>query len=98
MQKTFTFELNYNFLLSLSVYSNETLVTGLTLLIDGQKSSWRLTKSWLAHVKSLIDVDYLKNIIIVRSDAFWDKQRVESCTKAQKLGEVSHINSLTIES
>ena len=28
------------------------------------------------------------NFIMIRPDAFWDKQRVENCAKTQKKGEV----------
>ena len=80
-------ELCVNFIIE--ALSHRTLLNGLIVVVDGQKSSWRLTKSWLAHVQSLIDVDYIKNILVIRHDAFWDKQRVESCTKTQKPGEVS---------
>lgn len=69
--------------------SHETLLAGLSVVIDAQRTSWRLTKAWIAHVQSLIDVDYAKQILVIRPDAFWDKQRVESCTKTEKPGEVS---------
>lgn len=82
-------ELCVNFIVD--ALNHETLLKGLVVVIDAQKSSWRLTKSWIAHVQSLIDVDYTKNILVIRHDAFWDKQRVESCTKSQKPGEVSWI-------
>lgn len=69
--------------------SPETLNNGLLLLIDAQKSNYRLTNIWIEHVESIVDPDYLKLMIVIRPDAFWDKQRMDSCTKPQKRGEVS---------
>lgn len=41
----------------------------------------------IRHVTPLIG-ESLANVIVVRPDAFWDKQHVENCAKAQKKGEV----------
>jgi hypothetical protein len=32
-------------------------------------------------------------IIVLRPEAFWDKQRVDNCTRTQKEGEVTADNS-----
>lgn len=77
----------------LETLSHETLSNGLTIVIDAQKCSWRLARIWIQHVQSLVDVDYLKSLIVIRPDAFWDKQRVENCAKAQKKGEVSQSHA-----
>lgn len=72
--------------------SHETLNNGLVLLIDAQKSSHRLTNTWIEHVQSIVDPDYLKLMLVIRPDAFWDKQRMDNyCTKPQKKGEVSSV-------
>lgn len=67
----------------------ETLNAGLCVVIDAQKSSHRLTNIWIEHVQSIVDPDYLKILLVIRSDVFWDKQRMDNCTKPQKKGEVS---------
>lgn len=67
----------------------ETLNNGLLLLIDAQKSNYRLTNTWIEHVESIVDPDYLKLMLVIRPDAFWDKQRMDNCAKPQKKGEVS---------
>lgn len=41
----------------------------------------------IRHVTALIG-ENLSNVIVVRPDAFWDKQHVENCAKIQKKGEV----------
>lgn len=71
--------------------NTNTLNDGLLLLIDAQKSNYRLTNIWIEHVESIVDPDYLKLILVIRPDAFWDKQRMDNCTKPQKKGEVSFI-------
>ncbi len=68
-------------------YSNESLNGGLVVVIDGQKCSWRMTRLVIRHVTTLIG-ENLSNAIVVRPDAFWDKQHVENCAKTQKKGEV----------
>lgn len=30
----------------------------------------------------------LASLLVIRPDAFWDKQRVDSCARAQRQGEV----------
>uniref|UniRef100_A0A336K5I0 CSON014777 protein n=1 Tax=Culicoides sonorensis TaxID=179676 RepID=A0A336K5I0_CULSO len=65
----------------------ETLNNGLLLVIDAQKSNARLTNTWIEHVQSVVDPDYLKLMLVIRPDAFWDKQRMDNCTKPQKKGE-----------
>lgn len=67
----------------------DTLNNGLLVLIDAQKSNHRLTNVWIEHVESIVDPDYLKLMLVIRPDAFWDKQRMDNCAKPQKKGEVS---------
>lgn len=67
--------------------SNESLNGGLVVVIDGQKCSWRMVRLVIRHVTTLVGAN-LSNVIVVRPDAFWDKQHVENCAKTQKKGEV----------
>lgn len=76
-------------------FSNESLNGGLVVVIDGQKCSWRMARLVIRHVTALIG-DNLSNVIVVRPDAFWDKQHVENCAKTQKKGEVD-MQSACIE-
>lgn len=71
--------------------SNESLNGGLVVVIDGQKCSWRMARLVIRHVTAIIG-ENLSNVIVVRPDAFWDKQHVvENCAKSQKKGEVFYL-------
>lgn len=78
-------ELCVNYLLD--ALSSETKSNGLTVILDAQKCSWRVTRAHVRHVTLLFDKN-LNNLIVIRPDAFWDKQRVENCAKAYKKQEV----------
>lgn len=79
-------ELCVNYLLD--ALSSETKSNGLTVILDAQKCSWRVTRAHVRHVTLLFDKN-LNNLIVIRPDAFWDKQRVENCAKAYKKQEVN---------
>ncbi|GAB0100258.1 SEC14 domain and spectrin repeat-containing protein 1 [Sergentomyia squamirostris] len=69
----------------LSTLSDETKNCGFTVIVEAQKCSWRLAKMHM-RATSLIGTN-LACLIVIRPDAFWDKQRVENCTKTNKAGE-----------
>lgn len=68
--------------------------TQFVLLVDTQKCSNRIARSTLRHIEHIVDSapvnpdsggsdsGLLLSIVVVRSDAFWDKQLVDNCTKA----------------
>lgn len=62
------------------------------VIIDAQKCSWRLARAHIRHVTQLVEKHLIK-LIVIRPDAFWDKQRVENCAKTYKKGEVSKEKS-----
>lgn len=72
-------------------YSNETKRKGLTVIVDAQKGPWRVAKSCMRQVTTIMAQPELAKLLILRPDAFWDKQRVENCTNIQTDGEVNHL-------
>lgn len=75
--------------------SDQSKSEGLIIVIDAQKCSWRLARTHMRYVISLIQKN-LANIIVIRPDVFWDKQRVENCAKSHKKGEVRFCLFLTL--
>ncbi|XP_050539080.1 SEC14 domain and spectrin repeat-containing protein 1-B [Daktulosphaira vitifoliae] len=69
-----------------SIYSPETRQTGFCVLLDAQRSTWKTTKSVMHKVLDVLDVN-IGAMIVVRLDVFWDKQRVDNCTKTRTEGE-----------
>lgn len=72
------------------IYSPETRQTGLCVVLDAQRSTWKTTKSVMHKVFEILDVN-VGAMLIVKLDVFWDKQRVENCTKSRTEGEVIYI-------
>ncbi|XP_025418579.1 SEC14 domain and spectrin repeat-containing protein 1-B isoform X2 [Sipha flava] len=70
----------------LSLFSPETRQSGLCVVLDAQRSTWKTTKSVMHKVFEILDVN-IGTMLIVRLDVFWDKQRVENCTKSRTEGE-----------
>lgn len=58
--------------------------------MDGQRGSWRLARALIRQIKQLLD-QKMSNMIVLRSDAFWAKQRIDHCTKQEKDKEVNMI-------
>lgn len=73
--------------------SEETLKDGLDAIVDGQRCGWRTTKTTVESVTTILG-DKLRKLYIVRPDGFWDKQRLENCTKAQKNKDVCRFISI----
>lgn len=71
-----------------SIFNPETRRNGFTILVDGQRNAWRVARACIRHISLSLGPD-LANLIVLRPDAFWDKQRVDNCTKSHKEGEVS---------
>lgn len=71
------------------MYSNsdDTLKNGLNAIVDAQKCGSRSAKLTAEFVAEILG-DKLKKLYIVRPDGFWDKQRLENCTKSQKYKDV----------
>lgn len=62
----------------------------MAVLVDGQRGSWRLARALIRQIKQLLD-QKMSNMIVLRSDAFWAKQRIDHCTKQEKDKEVNMI-------
>lgn len=85
--------------------SSSSPFTQFTLLVDTQKCSHRLTRWTLRHIQQIVaqvcQRDELRTskptldvaIVLIRSDAFWDKQLVENCTKTSTNSGTSCNNS-----
>ncbi|KAK6627493.1 hypothetical protein RUM44_009971 [Polyplax serrata] len=69
-----------------SIFNQETRRRGFTVLVDGQKNAWRVARACIRMVSLSLGSD-LASMIVLRPDAFWDKQRVDNCTKIRKEGE-----------
>jgi len=67
--------------------SSETKQLGLCIVIDAQRSTWKTTKNIIHKVFEILD-ENIGAMLVVRLDVFWDKQRVENCTKSRTEGEV----------
>lgn len=77
-------------------YSKETVNNGLNVVIDTQTCSWRCARNAIQYVSEALTCNSIK-LYAVRADVFWDKQRVENCTKAQTYLDVSDDRVLTFQ-
>ncbi|KAF5297176.1 hypothetical protein FQA39_LY12191 [Lamprigera yunnana] len=72
----------------LSVYSDESRNRGVTVLLDTRKGHWKTARSYIRQVTSSLTTEELAQLIVIRPDAFWDKQRVENCTSTQRDNQI----------
>lgn len=79
-----------------SCFRPETRQAGLCVVLDAQRSTWKTTKSTMHRVFEVLDVN-IGAMLVVRSDVFWDKQRVDNCTKTRTEGEVYGNDVTTIK-
>ncbi|XP_021712081.1 SEC14 domain and spectrin repeat-containing protein 1-like, partial [Aedes aegypti] len=70
----------------LSSLSSETIANGFAVILDAQKCSWRSTRQYIRHVQSLLGPN-LDSFLVIRPDAFWEKNRVENCARQHRQGE-----------
>ncbi|CAH1976523.1 unnamed protein product [Acanthoscelides obtectus] len=75
----------------LSLFSETSRLRGLTVIIDGRKGPWKVARACIRQVNAVFSAEELAQCIVLRPDAFWDKQRVEYCTSSQKDKEVIFI-------
>lgn len=63
--------------------------SGFTVVVDAQKSSWRVTRTHLRYVNTCLK-EHLQDLLVIRPDTFWDTQHVvDNCAKSHKRGEVN---------
>ncbi|KAK4877376.1 hypothetical protein RN001_009882 [Aquatica leii] len=72
----------------LSIFSNESRTRGVTVLLDTRKGHWKTARSYIRQVTTSLTAKELAQLVVVRPDAFWDKQRVENCTSVQKDSQI----------
>lgn len=68
---------------------NETKSSGFSVIVDAQKSSWRVARTHLRYLNTCLG-GHLHDVFVIRPDTFWDTQHVvDNCAKTQKKkGEV----------
>lgn len=77
--------------LTILVDSVESRQQGVTVVMDVQRSSWRLVRPCTRQVSVALGSS-IANLLVLRPDAFWDKQRVDNCARMHKDGEVCILN------
>ncbi|KAG5897359.1 hypothetical protein JTB14_030242 [Gonioctena quinquepunctata] len=75
----------------LSLFSETSRSKGITAIVDARKGPWKVARSCIRQVNAVFSEEELSKLIVLRPDAFWDKQRVENCTSSQKNKEVIFI-------
>ena len=76
--------------LSPSACSPQTRRNGLAVVVDATRSTWRMTRACIRQMGVVLGADAAA-IIVLRPEAFWDKQRVDNCARTQKEGEVGQV-------
>ncbi|RZF40117.1 hypothetical protein LSTR_LSTR011245 [Laodelphax striatellus] len=74
----------------ISILSAESRRQGVTVVVDGQHSSWRMVRVTTRHL-ALVLGHSLMSLIVLRPDAFWDKQRMDACARIHREGEPIYI-------
>uniref|UniRef100_A0A182QBH8 SESTD1-like spectrin repeats region domain-containing protein n=1 Tax=Anopheles farauti TaxID=69004 RepID=A0A182QBH8_9DIPT len=75
----------------LASLSPETVGGGLAVILDAQKCTWRSARQYIRHVQQLL-ADPMDSFLVIRPDAFWDKNRVENCARQHRKGEPTIIS------
>ncbi|XP_065086480.1 SEC14 domain and spectrin repeat-containing protein 1-B [Ochlerotatus camptorhynchus] len=75
----------------LSSLSTETISHGFAVTLDAQKCSWRSARQYIRHVHTLLGPN-LDSFLVIRPDAFWEKNRVENCARHHRQGEPTVIS------
>lgn len=75
-----------------SKYRDETKSNGFTVVMDSQKSSWRVTRTYLRYTATCLGV-HLQDLLVIRPDTF---KVVDNCVKTHKKGEVRQLHLIII--
>ncbi|XP_035789279.1 SEC14 domain and spectrin repeat-containing protein 1-B-like [Anopheles albimanus] len=75
----------------LNILSYDTVNSGLAIILDAQKCSWRVARQYIRHVQQLLG-EHMNSFLVIRPDAFWDKNRVENCARQHRKGEPTIIS------
>ncbi|XP_058061286.1 SEC14 domain and spectrin repeat-containing protein 1-B [Anopheles bellator] len=75
----------------LASLSPDTVSSGLAVILDAQKCSWRVARQYIRHVQQLLG-EHTNEFLVIRPDAFWDKNRVENCARQHRKGEPTIIS------
>ncbi|CAH1113166.1 unnamed protein product [Psylliodes chrysocephalus] len=76
----------------LSLFSKASRSRSLTVIIDARKGPWKVARSCIRQVNVVFSPDELSKLIVLRPDAFWDKQRVENCTSSSNEKQVNLLD------
>ncbi|XP_039286822.1 SEC14 domain and spectrin repeat-containing protein 1-B [Nilaparvata lugens] len=74
----------------MSILSAESRRQGVVVVVDGQHSSWRMVRVTTRHL-ALVLGHSLMSLIVLRPDAFWDKQRMDACARLHREREPIYI-------
>lgn len=69
-------------------FSKTSRSKGITVIVDARKGPWKVARSCIRQVCTVCGTEELAQLIVLRPDAFWDKQRVENCTSSHKDNQV----------
>ncbi|CAH0384233.1 unnamed protein product [Bemisia tabaci] len=72
-----------------SIFSPDTRRNGVCAIVDAQASSWRMARLVVRQVSETLGRD-VSALIVLRPEAFWDKQRVDNCARSHKDGEPTY--------
>ncbi|CAH0547513.1 unnamed protein product [Brassicogethes aeneus] len=75
----------------LSIFSNSSRSRGITTILDARKGPWKVARSCIKQITTVFESGELAHLVVLRPDAFWDKQRVENCTSNKKGNPVIFI-------
>uniref|UniRef100_A0A182JBL2 SESTD1-like spectrin repeats region domain-containing protein n=1 Tax=Anopheles atroparvus TaxID=41427 RepID=A0A182JBL2_ANOAO len=75
----------------LASLSPDTVNSGLAVILDAQKCSWRSARQYIRYVQQLLG-EPMNSFLVIRPDAFWDKNRVENCARQHRKGEPTIIS------
>lgn len=85
-----TNELSLSLSLPLSlVHSAAILQNGVSIVVNAQESSSRISRQHVRQIYALFGGDISVDLYLVRAEGFWEKH-VEPCAKSQTKGEVSN--------
>lgn len=69
---------------------------GLTVIVDARKGPWKIARACIRQVNAVLTAEELAQLIVLRPDAFWDKQKVENCTSSQTDQQVRNLLQILV--
>ncbi|CAG9864550.1 unnamed protein product [Phyllotreta striolata] len=75
----------------LSLFSKTSRSRGLTVIVDARKGPWKVARSCIRQAIDAFSPEEPAEILVLRPDAFWDKQRVDNCASASNDKQVTFV-------